>query len=153
MSGRSGDRTRKAASGPTTPEPHDEAAARMRLWVARARAVGALTGFTIGMLACRRAELPLADATLRSLLAALALALVAWWSTLLVLQALIRTAAVQRHAEIEAALAEAAAAEAERRHEEDEETERRVRRRRGEPEPGPAAQSGPASGEPAGAPG
>lgn len=119
------------------PEEAVEAAARMRLWVGRARAAGALAGFALGMFVCRRAGIPLADATLRSLAAGAALSLVSWWSTLLVLQALIRTAAVQRHAEVSTAMAEAAAAQADRWAEENEEIKRRLRRHRGEPEPEP----------------
>lgn len=128
------------------PEEGAEAAARMRLWVARARAGGALAGFALGMLVCRRAGIPLVDATLRSLLAGAALSLVSWWSTLLVLQALIRTAAVQRREEVAAAMAEAAAAQADRMAREDQEIKRRLRRHRGEPEPEPGhpAEGGPA---------
>lgn len=128
------------------PEEGAEAAARMRLWVARARAGGALAGFALGMLVCRRAGIPLVDATLRSLLAGAALSLVSWWSTLLVLQALIRTAAVQRREEVAAAMAEAAAAQADRMAREDQEIKRRLRRHRGEPEPEPdhPAEGGPA---------
>jgi hypothetical protein len=128
------------------PEEGAEAAARMRLWVARARAGGALAGFTLGMLVCRRAGIPLVDATLRSLLAGAALSLVSWWSTLLVLQALIRTAVVQRREEVAAAMAEAAAAQADRMAREDQEIKRRLRRHRGEPEPEPdhPAEGGPA---------
>lgn len=125
-----------------------EAAARMRLWVGRARAGGALVGFALGMLVCRRAGIPLVDATLRSLLAGAALSLVSWWSTLLVLQALIRTAAVQRHEEVAAAMAEAAAAQADRMAQEDEEIKRRLRRHRGEPEPVPDQPSEGADGDP-----
>ena len=117
-------------------EPQTPAARRMKLWVARARAGGALVGFLLGMWVCDRQGIPLVDATLRSLLAAAALAMVSWWCALLVIQALIRTAAVQRRAEIEAATAEAAAAHAERWAAEDEDVQRRLRRRRGEPEPG-----------------
>jgi hypothetical protein len=128
------------------PEEGAEAAARMRLWVGRARAGGALAGFALGMLVCRRAGIPLVDATLRSLLAGAALSLVSWWSTLLVLQALIRTAAVQRREEVAAAMAEAAAAQADRMAREDQEIKRRLRRHRGEPEPEPdhLAEGGPA---------
>jgi hypothetical protein len=131
------------------PEEGAEAAARMRLWVGRARAGGALAGFALGMLVCRRAGIPLADATLRSLAAGVALSLVSWWSTLLVLQALIRTAAVQRHEEVAAAMAEAAAAQADRMAQEDEEIKRRLRRHRGEPEPVPDAPAEGADGDPA----
>jgi hypothetical protein len=128
------------------PEEGAEAAARMRLWVGRARAGGALAGFALGMLVCRRAGIPLVDATLRSLLAGAALSLVSWWSTLLVLQALIRTAVVQRREEVAAAMAEAAAAQADRMAREDQEIKRRLRRHRGEPEPEPdhPAEGGPA---------
>lgn len=107
----------------------------MKLWVARARAGGALVGFLLGMWVCDRQGIPLVDATLRSLLAAAALAMVSWWCALLVIQALIRTAAVQRMAEIEAATAQVAAANAERWAAEDDDVRRRLRRRRGEPDP------------------
>jgi hypothetical protein len=130
------------ATSTSEPEEAVEAAARMRLWVGRARAGGALVGFILGMFVCRRAGIPLADATLRSLLAGAALSLVAWWSTLLVLQALIRTAAVRRHEEVSAAMAQAAAAQADRWAEEDAEIKRRLRRHRGEPEPEPEAADG-----------
>jgi hypothetical protein len=130
------------ATSTSEPEEAVEAAARMRLWVGRARAGGALVGFILGMFVCRRAGIPLSDATLRSLLAGAALSLVAWWSTLLVLQALIRTAAVRRHEEVSAAMAQAAAAQADRWAEEDAEIKRRLRRHRGEPEPEPGAADG-----------
>lgn len=66
------------------------------LWIARARSVGALIGFGVAFLVCRRAGLPLADAALRGLAGALALWLVAWWCALTVVTALVRTAAEQR---------------------------------------------------------
>jgi hypothetical protein len=135
------------APGPEETEETAAAAVRMRLWVGRARAGGALLGFVLGMLVCRRAGIPLVDATLRSLLAGAALSLVSWWSTLLVLQALIRTAAVQRHEEVAAAMAEVAAAQADRRAQEDEEIKRRLRRHRGEPDPEPDVPSDSADAE------
>lgn len=132
----------KAPAAPAEPTPEEQAAAKMRLWVSRARAGGALLGFALGMWVCRRAGIPLVDATLRSLAAAVALSLVTWWSTLMVIQALMRTAAVQRRAQTEAAIAEAAATRADRTRREDEDVARRLRRRRGEPEPEPEPESG-----------
>ncbi|MEQ8835040.1 MAG: hypothetical protein RIB67_11445 [Miltoncostaeaceae bacterium] len=131
----------KAAKGaaPADPTPEELAAAKMRLWVGRARAGGALLGFALGMWVCRRAGIPLVDATLRSLVGAAVLSLVAWWSTLLVIQALMRTAAAQRNQEIEVALAEAAASRADQIQRENEDVARRLRRHRGEPEAAAAA--------------
>ena len=82
------------------------AKARIALWVTRGRTGGAIAGFLLGLWVCRRADLPWPDATLRALVAALGLGLVAWLCTLLVLQALVRTAAEQRRREIEEAAAE-----------------------------------------------
>lgn len=100
MAARAG--SKAAAGGGAQPTP-------MALWVGRARAVGALVGFAIAFWACRRAGLPAADAVLRSLVAAVALSLVAWWSALLVITALLRSAAAQREREIAEAMARAAA--------------------------------------------
>lgn len=115
--------------------PEVEAAARMRLWVRRARALGALGGFGLTLWLSDRAGIPLVDGVLRGLLAAVAFSFVAWWSTLLVLQALMRSAAAQHRDEMERAMREAAAAEQERHEREHEATARRLRRHRGEPDP------------------
>jgi hypothetical protein len=85
----------------------------MGLWVGRARAVGALVGFAIAFQICRGQGFPLADAVIRALVGAVGMSLVAWWSALLVLQALMRSAAAQANREaLEAAAAQAAAAQA-----------------------------------------
>ncbi len=85
----------------------------MALWMGRARAVGALVGFAIAFWVCRGQGFPLADAVLRGLVGAVAMSLVAWWSALIVIQALMRSAAAQANREaLAAAQAEAAAAEA-----------------------------------------
>ncbi len=90
-----------------------EAESPMALWVGRARAIGALTGFALAFWVCRGQGFPVADAVLRGLGGALAMSLVAWWSALLVLQALMRSAAAQANREaIAAATAQAAAAQA-----------------------------------------
>ena len=82
-------------------------------WVARARGVGGLVGFAIAFWVCRGQGFPLADAVIRGLAGAVAMSLVAWWSSLLVIQALMRSAAAQANREaLEAAAAEAAAAQA-----------------------------------------
>jgi hypothetical protein len=85
----------------------------MALWMGRARATGALVGFAIAFWVCRGQGFPLADAVLRGLVGAVAMSLVSWWSALIVIQALMRSAAAQAHREaLAAAQAEAAAAEA-----------------------------------------
>lgn len=138
----------KGDAAPTAePTPEEMAAAKMRLWVSRARAGGALVGFALGMWVCDRAGIPLVDATLRSLVAAVGMSLVAWWSTLLVIQALMRTAAVQRRQEMETAMAELAAAQADRAQREDEDVARRLRRHRGEPDPAEAVAAADAAAE------
>lgn len=122
----------------------------MALWVARARVGGAAAGFLLGLWVCRRAGFDWPDATLRSLLAGLALGLVAWLSTLLVIQALMRTAAEQKREQVEAASAQVAAARDARYAQEDEDIQRRLRRRRGEPEPDAEPQDADADADPAG---
>ncbi len=85
----------------------------MGMWVGRARAIGALVGFAVAFWVCRRQGLPMADAALRGLVGAVAMSLVAWWSALIVIQALMRSAIAQAQREaIEAAQAQAAAAQA-----------------------------------------
>jgi len=76
----------KADDAPGTP---------MDMWVARARGVGALLGFAIAFWICHRQGFTTTDAVLRGLMGAVALSLVSWWSALLVIQALMRAAAVQ----------------------------------------------------------
>jgi hypothetical protein len=96
-----------ASSGPAaTVTPMD-------VWVGRARTAGALLGFLLGLWVCHRQGLGLVDSTLRALVAAAGLSLVAWWSALLAIQGLMRAAAAQREREREAALAAIAAARAE----------------------------------------
>ncbi|WP_217915219.1 hypothetical protein [Miltoncostaea marina] len=82
------------------------------LWVGRARAVGALVGFAVVFWACRNGGFGAVDATLRGLLGAAALSLVSWWSALLVVQALVRSAVAQAHREARAAAERVAAARA-----------------------------------------
>jgi len=85
----------------------------MGLWVGRARATGALVGFALAFHVCRGQGFPVADAVLRALVGAVGLSLIAWWSSLLVLQALMRSAAAQANREaIAEAQAHAAAAQA-----------------------------------------
>lgn len=85
----------------------------MALWVGRARAIGGLVGFAIAFWVCRRQGFPPADAVLRGLVGAIAMSLVAWWSALMVLQALMRSAAAQTNREaLEAAQAQLAANDA-----------------------------------------
>ncbi len=126
---------RSGAGAAASGSPEAAASARIALWVARARVAGACGGFLLGLWVCRRAGLPWPDATLRGLIAGLGLCLVAWLSTLLVIQALVRTAAERKREDIEEATAQVAAARAERYAKEDEDIQRRLRRRRGEPEP------------------
>jgi len=76
----------KADDAPGTP---------MDMWVARARGAGALIGFAIAFWICHRQGFTTTDAVLRGLIGAVALSLVSWWSALLVIQALMRAAAVQ----------------------------------------------------------
>jgi hypothetical protein len=64
-------------------------------WVARARGAGAVLGFLIAFWVCRREGLDATDAILRGLAGAVVLALVSWWSALMVLTALVRAAAAQ----------------------------------------------------------
>lgn len=85
----------------------------MAVWVGRARTVGGLIGFAVAFWVCRRQGFPMADAVLRGLVGAVAMSLVAWWSSLTVIQALMRSAAAQAQREaIAAAEAQAAAAQA-----------------------------------------
>ena len=92
----------------------DAAESPMALWIGRARAIGGLVGFAIAFWVCRGQGFPVADAVLRGLVGAVAMSLVSWWSALIVIQALMRSAAEQANREaLAAAQAEAAAAQAE----------------------------------------
>lgn len=85
-------------------------ASPMEEWVARARGVGLVVGFLVAFAVCHRQGFPLADAVLRGLVGAAVLSVVAWWSALMVIQALMRAAAAQAVREAEAAAAQMAAA-------------------------------------------
>ena len=87
----------------------DAVASPMDTWISRARGVGAILGFLIAFWVCRRQGFTLTDAALRGLVGAIALSLVAWWSSLLIIQALMRAAADQTTREAYAAAAEAQA--------------------------------------------
>lgn len=98
--------------GRSTP-PGGAGESPLALWVGRARAIGGLVGFAVAFWVCRGQGFPLADAVIRGLVGAVAMSLVAWWSALLVVQALMRAAAAQATREaLEAAAAETAAARA-----------------------------------------
>jgi hypothetical protein len=88
-------------------------ASPMEEWVTRARGVGLVVGFLVAFMVCRNQGFPLADAILRGLVGAAVLSVVAWWSALMVIQALMRAAAAQAVREAEAAAAQMAAARAE----------------------------------------
>jgi hypothetical protein len=95
--------TAKAKGAAEEPSPMEE-------WVARARGLGLLVGFLVAFLVCRDQGFPLADAILRGLVGAAVLSVVAWWSALMVIQALMRAAAAQAVREAEEAAARMAAA-------------------------------------------
>lgn len=76
-----------------------EAPGMIALWTQRARGVGLLLGFAFAFLAARQAGLPWADATIRGVIGAFIMSVVAWWCTLLVIQSLLRTALVKRNEE------------------------------------------------------
>lgn len=95
--------TTKAKRAQAPPSPMEE-------WVGRARGAGMVVGFLISFLVCRGAGFPVADAVLRGLAGAAVLCVVAWWSALLVIQALMRAAAAQAQREAQAAAAQTAAA-------------------------------------------
>lgn len=83
----------------------------MQIWITRARGVGALIGFAVSWWVCRGQGFAMSDAILRGLMGAVAMSLVAWWSALLVIQALMRSAVAQAAREArQAAVAQAAAA-------------------------------------------
>lgn len=85
------------------------AASPMDIWIARARGVGAIVGFLVAYKVCRGQGFAQADAVIRGLGGAVAMSLVAWYSTLLVIQALMRSAAAQAVREEQAAAAAQAA--------------------------------------------
>ncbi len=86
------------------------AAGPMDAWISRARGIGAILGFLIAFQVCRGQGFATSDAILRGLGGAVVLSLVAWWSALLVIQALMRSAAAQTHREAQLAAAQAAVA-------------------------------------------
>jgi hypothetical protein len=88
----------------------EAAVSPMEEWVARARGIGLVLGFAITFWVCRGQGFVLADAVLRGLVGAAILSVVAWWSALLIIQALMRAAVAQ--AQREAALSAAPRAEA-----------------------------------------
>jgi len=89
--------------GGAEPSPMEE-------WVTRARGMGLIIGFVIAFMVCRNQGFPMADAILRGLVGAAVLSVVAWWSALMVIQALMRAAAAQAVREAEVAAAQMAAA-------------------------------------------
>ena len=72
--------------------------------------MAAILGFLIAFQVCRGQGFGTSDAILRGLGGAIAMSLVAWWSALLVIQALMRSAAAQTHREAQLAAAQAAVA-------------------------------------------
>lgn len=106
MAGRA---TKKGSAGQGEPP------SPMEVWIGRARGIGAILGFLIAFWVCRRQGFDVADAALRGLVGAVGLSLVAWWSSLLVIQALMRSAVVQTQREAEAAAQAKARAQAEAR--------------------------------------
>lgn len=97
------DTRKKGAAAPAT--------SPMEIWIARARGVGGLIGFAVAYWVCRGQGFAMSDAILRGLGGAVALSLVAWWSALLVIQALMRAAGAQAQREAYVAAAEVAAAQ------------------------------------------
>ncbi len=87
-------------------------ASPMDTWISRARGAGALVGFVIAFWVCRRQGFDVTDAALRGLIGAVGLSLVTWWSSLLVIQALMRAAAAQTTRDAYAAAEAQAAARA-----------------------------------------
>jgi len=87
----------------------DAAQGAISVWTQRARGVGLLLGFAVTFLVSRSEGLPVADSALRGVLGALAMSLVTWWSALLVITGLMRSAVARQNAEIADALRQAAA--------------------------------------------
>ena len=83
----------------------------MQFWVTRAKGAGALVGFAIAFYVTRGQGFALPDAIFRGLAGAVAMSLVAWWSSLMVITALMRSAVAQAQREAQIAVAEAAAAQ------------------------------------------
>lgn len=79
-------------------------------WTQRAKGIGLLAGFAVAFLVSYRAGLPWPDATIRGVVGALVMSVVAWWCALMVIQGLMRTAVVNAKNERRRAAAEAAAA-------------------------------------------
>lgn len=94
----------KGAKGGKAP-----AASPMEIWVTRARGIGAIVGFLVAYKVCRGQGFAQPDAIIRGLGGAIAMSLVAWYSALLVIQALMRSAAAQAVREEQAAAAAQAA--------------------------------------------
>lgn len=105
---------RSAKKGASRGGEEAAVASPMDMWISRARGMGAIIGFLIAFWVCRRQGFGLTDAALRGLIGAIGLSLVAWWSSLLIIQALMRAAADQTNREAHAAVAEAQARAAER---------------------------------------
>ena len=89
----------------------DAAASPMQFWVTRAKGAGALLGFVIAFYVTRGQGFAMPDAIFRGLGGAIAMSLIAWWSALMVITALMRSAAAQAQREAQIAVAEAAAAQ------------------------------------------
>ncbi len=106
MAGAAKKKKKGGAGDETPPSP-------MEMWIGRARGIGAILGFLIAFWVCRRQGFDVADAALRGLVGAVGLSLVAWWSALRVIQALMRSAVVQTNREAEAAALAQARAQAE----------------------------------------
>ena len=87
----------------------DAAASPMQFWVTRAKGAGALLGFVIAFYVTRGQGFAMPDAIFRGLGGAIAMSLIAWWSALMVIPALMRSAAAQAQREAQIAAAEAAA--------------------------------------------
>lgn len=64
---------------------------QVNAWVSRMRTYGGLAGFGLVLLLSRLGGVPWSDAIVRGLIGALVLSFIAWWCTLLVFRALIRS--------------------------------------------------------------
>lgn len=74
------------------------------VWTQRAKGIGLLVGFAVAFLVSRREGLPLADAALRGIVGALAMSVVCWWCSLMVITGLIRSALHRQNTEYAAAV-------------------------------------------------
>lgn len=74
------------------------------VWTQRAKGIGLLVGFAIAFLVSRGEGLPLADAALRGVVGALAMSVVCWWCSLMVITGLIRSALHRQNEEYAAAV-------------------------------------------------